>query len=537
MSRASKPPPGRNRRPGSGSMGLLLLLLGLVAAAAVILTLLPAGRPPAGQHGVARHAPPPLPGTPLQLKLTEPRADQYGPQDNRPDDAERADAVRAAGGVWDPALAHAARALARHYAHTRGLLPGDALQFLLDAAGATVWGARQTVLITDVAAADARREALSDPIDPQGFLAGLGELPLEGGGLVVAMVSATPTVTLDPVDVSPDSDRPLRITGRLSPAYENVRALAMTPDHRIVEVPVTQNGARFEANLTPEAGTWLVELIADGAFGPTPLSQLSLWVGQRPPRAFNGAWPITDEDDPVGAAVARVQATRRAHDLPELIVDATLTGVAEAHNADMHDHHFLGHRSPRTGGPTDRVRSAGFRAVQVAENVAFNRSLADAHEGLMRSLGHRRNLVSAEVTHLGLAATQGAEGWYLTQLFARPRPIVNDPEAAALQLLARLGKAATHAPRSPVLDRIARAEARNAHPEPRRALDAVAAAGTTGRVVAWVATLGALEQFEPPTALEGRTPTAVGIGVHQDPQIDGPDIQVVLLLIDGGGEP
>src|SRR5690606_17743250 len=107
----------RGQRSRTRTTGLVLLVSGLVAASAVILALLPTAFGPRSElEGIAPHAPAPIPGTELRLTLAEPRAQQYGPQDLRPEDAERAAAVRAAGGVWDPALAHAARALVRHYA-------------------------------------------------------------------------------------------------------------------------------------------------------------------------------------------------------------------------------------------------------------------------------------------------------------------------------------------------------------------------------------------------------------------------------------
>ena len=42
------------------------------------------------------------------------------------------------------------------------------------------------------------------------------------------------------------------------------------------------------------------------------------------------------------------------------------------------------------------------------------------HEGLSRSLGHRRNLLSRHFTHIGVGLVQASNGWYVTQIFTRP---------------------------------------------------------------------------------------------------------------------
>src|SRR5207247_2570955 len=94
------------------------------------------------------------------------------------------------------------------------------------------------------------------------------------------------------------------------------------------------------------------------------------------------------------------------------------------HSADMRDHGFFGHRSPTSGGPQDRLASARYLVTSSAENVALEQSVHAAEVNLFASLGHRRNILSTDVTRVGIGVaardTEGRIEWHLTQLFATP---------------------------------------------------------------------------------------------------------------------
>ena len=77
------------------------------------------------------------------------------------------------------------------------------------------------------------------------------------------------------------------------------------------------------------------------------------------------------------------------------------TTHALAHSIDMHESGYVGHVSPNTGSVGDRLEAASYKGLTYGENVALNATITDAHEGLIRSLGHRRNLLSNQFTHLG----------------------------------------------------------------------------------------------------------------------------------------
>lgn len=120
--------------------------------------------------------------------------------------------------------------------------------------------------------------------------------------------------------------------------------------------------------------------------------------------------------------LARINAMRAAQSVPPLSRNAALDAAARAHCADMATQQQLSHVSASSGTPADRVRTAGIAASAVAENVALHRSAELAHEALLSSAPHRANMMSADSTHIGLAAMRTAQGTYVTQVFARFAP-------------------------------------------------------------------------------------------------------------------
>ena len=198
----------------------------------------------------------------------------------------------------------------------------------------------------------------------------------------------------------------------------------------------------------------------------------------------------------------------------------------------MRDNGFVGHHSPTTGDAGTRLRTARYQAIAYAENVALNQSLWDAHAGLLRSLGHRRNILTRDLTHVGFGAASRGDDWFVTQVFSVPRPVVSDPAEARHTLLARLGAARDDAgvrglKEDRRLRRAAQREADESEPTPRGALDR---GKLRRRGTAWVVLLATLDRFVPDGTLLDKSWRRVGVGVRQHDGRKGPDIAVVVLL-------
>lgn len=172
-------------------------------------------------------------------------------------------------------------------------------------------------------------------------------------------------------------------------------------------------------------------------------------LGPIPSRAGDGAAvvnpPNRAEAARITAYLAAVEAEifvianqyRAAAGQRPLAADADLDAIARRHSIDMARRSFYDHTNPDGLGPHQRItRTAGWSDVMAsAENIymygnaaVYLRSepsvLARAMmEGWIHSEGHRRNLVSDQVTILGvgLAYDGRSDHFYATQKFAARR--------------------------------------------------------------------------------------------------------------------
>lgn len=142
------------------------------------------------------------------------------------------------------------------------------------------------------------------------------------------------------------------------------------------------------------------------------------------------------------AEMVRLLNTDRAtHKLPPLTFHPGLARVARGHSQDMHDHKFFAHESKRTGKVGDRVDRAGIAYRACAENIAMEFTVAQAQANLMASPGHRKNILNADHTHIGvgIVGRQGAM-LHFTQVFIKAVVVV-DAAALPAQLVERINAA------------------------------------------------------------------------------------------------
>jgi len=217
--------------------------------------------------------------------------------------------------------------------------------------------------------------------------------------------------------------------------------------------PAHKPSFRFQL-ATQASGVYRVELLAQSELGVVVIANFPVYVGQSPPPevAIYAAQGNGRESaaDAAKHLMTLINAERTQARLPALEPDPRLTQVAEAHNADMLAHNFIGHTSKMTGDASDRVARAGVRTGLVLENIGRGYSAAEVHSGLMQSPGHRGNLLSPLATHVGIAVNvqseDGHDAYLVTEVFMRVTPKL---EADALQqLLAAINKERTQHGRS-----------------------------------------------------------------------------------------
>jgi uncharacterized protein YkwD len=101
---------------------------------------------------------------------------------------------------------------------------------------------------------------------------------------------------------------------------------------------------------------------------------------------------------------------RVAQGLAPLRWNANLAAAAHAHALLMAQRNTLSHQFSGEAPLQDRVRAAGARFTEVAENVAEGPSAEMIHVSWMHSPPHRANLLDPELTDIGIAVAVGAPG-------------------------------------------------------------------------------------------------------------------------------
>lgn len=114
-----------------------------------------------------------------------------------------------------------------------------------------------------------------------------------------------------------------------------------------------------------------------------------------------------------------VNAERIKVGLKPLIFDEKIAVVARAHSQDMFENGYFAHENPLGQSPFDRMGSAGIKFTAAGENLAYAPSVDLAHNGLMRSPGHRANILSIDYGRVGIGVIDGGiYGKMFTQDFA-----------------------------------------------------------------------------------------------------------------------
>jgi uncharacterized protein YkwD len=151
--------------------------------------------------------------------------------------------------------------------------------------------------------------------------------------------------------------------------------------------------------------------------------------------------PSAREEAAAGELLGLLNAARAERGLAPLARSGGLAAVARSYCAEMARTKSIAHDSPISGGPADRARKAGIAFQRLSENLALAPDPASAHDGLMRSPGHRANILDPAVTEVGIgaiySAEDGGESLIVTQMFAAP-PERIDPAAAVIELVDRL---------------------------------------------------------------------------------------------------
>jgi uncharacterized protein YkwD len=134
-----------------------------------------------------------------------------------------------------------------------------------------------------------------------------------------------------------------------------------------------------------------------------------------------------------------VNRERASRSLAAVKLSPALARLARAHSADMAGRGVLGHASADGKSYTQRLEAASVLFAANGENVASS-SVPDPvriHSALMKTGGHRENILRSDFDELGVGAARGADGtYYVTQDFIKGVPVRDEAEVRAFVLAA-----------------------------------------------------------------------------------------------------
>ncbi|MCY9510386.1 CAP domain-containing protein [Paenibacillus larvae] len=119
--------------------------------------------------------------------------------------------------------------------------------------------------------------------------------------------------------------------------------------------------------------------------------------------------PALAEDNSFASQVVNLVNKERAKEgLKPLTTDAKLTTVALDKAKDMYNNHYFDHNSPTYGSPFDMMKQYGVRYSYAGENIAKGqRTPQEVMKSWMNSSGHRKNIMSANFTKIGVGYYNG----------------------------------------------------------------------------------------------------------------------------------
>lgn len=109
---------------------------------------------------------------------------------------------------------------------------------------------------------------------------------------------------------------------------------------------------------------------------------------------------------------------------PMLKYRDALSDVARAHSRSMRENDFFSHTAPNGDRLVQRLNKAGIQYSAASENIArfkSSSSAADyAHDILMGSKSHRKNILSSSHTRMGVGVSRRGDEYWVTQIFIKP---------------------------------------------------------------------------------------------------------------------
>ncbi|MBU1151705.1 S-layer homology domain-containing protein [Patescibacteria group bacterium] len=200
-------------------------------------------------------------------------------------------------------------------------------------------------------------------------------------------------------------------------------AYVIKPNGFVETITLEGSGKNFEFIYNPsENGTYIVEINNDQSL---PIINHPIYIGKIIPlipdyfdlherKLFSGS---IDENAMTNEMLNYINEARAEHELSPITNNTELNLLAKNHSIDMAENNFFSHTNKDGQSPDDR-RILAQIPMAVSENIAKDTSIKFAHEGLMRSASHRKNILTAEWTQVGIGIAEKDGYLYITQEFS-----------------------------------------------------------------------------------------------------------------------
>jgi uncharacterized YkwD family protein len=200
-----------------------------------------------------------------------------------------------------------------------------------------------------------------------------------------------------------------------------------TPSHKFPHTKRVQQGNFWYYTFVPDQrGTNIPQQPGNGVTPPAPTAPNPA-APAAPPNPAAPTAPTAPSQQPTTQAPVGISQMaqqvidltnneRKKNGLPSLKADGSLSKVAQTKSNDMETKHYFSHTSPTYGSPFDMMRDFGVTYKSAGENIAMGQPTAQAVvNAWMNSEGHRKNILSANYTNIGVGFT--SKGNYWSQMF------------------------------------------------------------------------------------------------------------------------
>ena len=195
----------------------------------------------------------------------------------------------------------------------------------------------------------------------------------------------------------------------------------------IVSLPISPNvkkdvfDSRVGSNLVTQAT--VLERPLNNIFGPVAKQSLTfLTVKPQDRRLIELGYTqseLTEDREAEQEMLNLLNQERISRGFEPVVWDESLAIVARGHSQDMFKRGYFSHFTPEGQDVGSRLQEANISYSIAGENLALAPTTSRAHEGLMNSEGHKRNILDPAFTKIGIGAVDGGVyGKMFTQVFS-----------------------------------------------------------------------------------------------------------------------